>query len=56
VISVGVQVTQAGSYNLNGRLLTKDRNLIQWSTTGDIYLSVGVHTLALELRVIADSQ
>ena len=50
VISVGVQVTQAGSYNLNGRLLTNDRGLIQWSTTGDIFLNVGFHMLALEFK------
>jgi len=46
-ISVAVEVTQAGNYNLNGRLLTRDRDLIAWSTSGNKYLDIGIHWLDL---------
>lgn len=48
IVSVAVQVTQAGEYNLNGRLLTRNKNLIQWSSSGNVSLSPGVHWLDLK--------
>jgi len=46
-IFVQVEVLHNGTYNLNGRLLDKSDRLIDWATSGNVFLSTGYHTMAL---------
>ncbi|WP_224364739.1 Ig-like domain-containing protein [Hyalangium versicolor] len=46
-VSVDVEVLDAGLYNLNARLIDRYGSLLQWQTTGDVFLTLGVHRLSL---------
>ena len=46
-IYIDVEVLTAATYNLNASLKDKFGTLIEWETTGGIYLTCGVHTLQL---------
>ena len=46
-LSVDVEVLSSASYNLNARLTDKFGELLEWQTTGNVYLTPGVHTLQL---------
>ncbi len=44
---VDVEVLSASTQNLNARLVDKSDVLLEWQTTGRVYLTPGVHTLQL---------
>lgn len=46
-VSVDVEVRNPDSYNLNARLLDPQGTLLEWQSTGNVYLGRGVHTLVL---------
>jgi hypothetical protein len=47
VIYSDVEVSTESYYNLNGRLIDKNNNLLQWQTTGYYYLYPGIYRLYL---------
>lgn len=51
-VAVDVEVQNAGFYNLNGRLVDKNNELIFWASTGDLNLTVGVHRLTLTFQSV----
>ncbi|HVG60443.1 MAG TPA: Ig-like domain-containing protein [Hyalangium sp.] len=50
-VEVDVEVLEAGLYNLNARLIDRNDALIQWQTTGQLFLNQGIH----RLRLVYDS-
>ncbi|MPV87001.1 Ig-like domain-containing protein, partial [Ostreibacterium oceani] len=51
VIEISVEVFYSSYYNLNGSLYDSENTLIEWSGTGDIYLTKGNNTLKLYFDV-----
>ena len=46
-VQVDVEVQVENYYNLNTRLIDQRNQLIQWTTSGDLYLTRGIHTIDL---------